>query len=204
MSIGRQLRKRLTLKIGAVIILVEVFVLTVLGIVYVNRFSIQVDRRTDAQARLPGLLMNAGLLSFDSVADGKTMRKLVGEELVSGMVVGVNHTVFYALDPEYLGLNIADVPAVDAGFFDPGDPREVTFHEVDGVSAVSPVFAVDGRTPRFFVYVKVGIREAKAEKAAFAWLIILGTAAAVLLTASAIIWSFSRSIADRLRGPQTR
>ncbi|HEY73735.1 MAG: hypothetical protein DRJ03_27450 [Chloroflexi bacterium] len=55
--------------------------------------------------------MNAGLLSFDSVSDPATMRELVGDELITGMVVGVNGNVFYALDLGLLGMRRLGLPS---------------------------------------------------------------------------------------------
>jgi len=188
----------LSFRIGVIIILVEMIVLAVLGFVYVNRFMDEVDRRVAAQAQLPGVLMNAGLLAFDAVSDPATMRELVGDELVTGMVVGVNGNVFYALDPDLLGLDVADIPGVDATLFDINDLRDVHIHELERVVAVSPIYAADQRTPRFFIYTVVSNREAAAEKAALTWLFVLGSLATVIVTSLVIIASFRLLISRRI------
>jgi PAS domain S-box-containing protein len=192
--------RRLNIKIGAIIVLSEVLVLAALGMIYVDRFSDQVDRRLVDKAQLPGLLMNAGLLSFDSVADAATMQDLVGEELVSGLVVGVGGNIFYALDPTLLGKNVADVPGIELGLFETDDPQDTVVHMADSVVSVSPIFAADRRTPRFFSYIRVGTGTLSAEKTNLTRVFVLGSAAAVLLTSLTIIFSFNLSIARRLCG----
>jgi len=97
MNILKQLSNSLAFKIGAAIVLTVIIVLFVMGLVYTNRFSNQVDEHIEAQVQIPGTLMNAGLLSLDSVTDREMMRELIGEELEDGMVVGINNNVFYSL-----------------------------------------------------------------------------------------------------------
>ncbi|MFH2040755.1 MAG: ATP-binding protein [Chloroflexota bacterium] len=184
----------LSFRIGVIIILVEMVVLTALGVIYINRFSNQVDRRIETQVQLPGMLMNAGLLSFDSVSDPATMRKLVGDELTTGLVVGVNGNVFYALDPDHLAMDVTDIPSVDATLFNIENPQDLVIHNPQKVISVTPIFAADQRTPRFFVYVEVSNLAATAEKNALTRLFVLGSLATILLTSMVIIISFNRMI----------
>jgi len=188
----------LSFKVGAIIILVEMIVLTALGFVYINRFSHQVDMQIETQAQLPGLLMNAGLLSFDSVSDPTTMRELVGDEVISGMVVGVNGVVFYSLDPSLLGMDVAEVPGVDAGLFEIDNLQDVVIHNPERVIAVSPIYAADQRTPRFFVYTEISKLGATAEKTDLTNLFVIGSLATMLLTSLVILFSFNQVILKRL------
>lgn len=181
----------LSFKVGAIIILVEMIVLTALGFVYINRFSHQVDMQIETQAQLPGLLMNAGLLSFDSVSDPTTMRELVGDEVISGMVVGVNGVVFYSLDPSLLGMDVAEVPGVDAGLFEIDNLQDVVIHNPERVIAVSPIYAADQRTPRFFVYTEISKLGATAEKTDLTNLFVIGSLATMLLTSLVILFSIN-------------
>jgi two-component sensor histidine kinase/HAMP domain-containing protein len=190
----------LSFKIGTIIILVEMIALTALGVVYINRFSNQVDRRIDAQAQLPGVLMDAGLLNFDAVSDPATMSELVGDELITGMVVGVNGNVFYALDPDLLGMDVADIPTVDTALFDIDNLQDVIIHDPERVIAVSPIYASDQRTPRFFVYTEVSNLGATAEKTALTRLFVFGSLAALLLTSLVIILTFNRMILNPISG----
>ena len=188
----------LTFKIGNTIILIELIVLAVVGAVYVTRFSDQVDRRIEAQARLPAVLMNAGMLAFDAVMDADTMQLLVGEKLMTAMVVGTNSNVFYSLAPEYLGRSVTDVPDVDVGLLNATDPREVIVRKPDSAIVVAPIFGVDRRTVRFFVYIEVKTTAAASEKGGIVLLFALGSVAAVVMTSLALLFSFHRMIFVRL------
>ena len=150
-----RIRNSLVLRIGAIVGVIELLVLAAVGTVYVISFSRSVDQRIEAQVRMPALLMNAGLLDLDAVADAETMQQLVGEELTAGFVVGINGNVFYSLDPAFLGRNVAGLPGVDSRLFDKNDPREVIVRNPESYIVASPIFGSDGRTPRFFAYVAV-------------------------------------------------
>jgi signal transduction histidine kinase/HAMP domain-containing protein len=188
----------LTFKIGSIIVLIELVALSVVGAIYVTRFSKEVDRRIETQVRLPSVLMNAGLLALDAVADGETMRKLVGEDLITGMVVGINGNVFYSLDPIYLGQNVAEVPGVEAGLFDATNPQELIIRESQSVIAISPIYGADGHTARFFAYIAVEVRAAVAEKSVIFLLFVLGSVATIVLTTMALLFSFRWVIFRRL------
>ncbi|MFZ5917277.1 MAG: hypothetical protein ACOYZ7_10110 [Chloroflexota bacterium] len=188
----------LTFRIGGIIVLVEIVALTMAGVVYVNRFSAEVDQRIEEHALLPGVLMNAGLLSFDSVADQATMRRLVGEELMAGMVVGVNGNIFYSLQSEYVGQTIDQAPGVDVGLFDPKQPQENLVHRDNSLVAVSPIFGADKQTPRFFVYVALETSAAEATKAGVRCLFVLGSVATVVITSVVLLLAFRWAIFARI------
>ncbi len=190
--------KSLTFKIGATIIIVELIVLAVVGIAYVNRFSNEVDRRITTQVQLPGTLMNAGLLRYESISNQKTMARLVGEEIIEGMIVGANNNVFFSLNPAYLGQNVANVPAVDINVFDVNNPQDVVVYGEGYVVSVSPIFAADGRSPQFFVYVKADTSAADSEKGALVRLFLLGSVFTVIFTSLIIIISFRFTILVRI------
>ncbi|MBN2003281.1 MAG: GAF domain-containing protein [Anaerolineae bacterium] len=188
----------LTFRIGGIIVLAEVVVLAVAGAAYVNRFSAEVDQHIEENALLPGALMNAGLLSLDSVADQAAMRRLVGEELIAGMIVGVNGNVFYSLQSEYVGQTVDQAPGVDVSLFDPNQPQESLVYGDNRLVAVSPIFGADGQTPRFFVYVTLETSAAEVAKAKVRYLFVLGSVATVVITSVALLLAFHWAIFARI------
>ncbi len=195
-----RLYENLTFKIGAIIIMAEIAVLAVVGSVYVDRFSDTVDRRVEAQVQIPGTLMNAGLLNLDSVANRETMERLVGEGILEALIIGANDNVFFSLNPEHLGRHGTDIPGLDSELIRDDDAQPVILHGEGYVTSISPIFAVDGRTPQFYVYVKVSTHEADREKAELNRLFLLGSAATVIFTSVIIILSFHSTILTRLAG----
>ncbi|MCI0396128.1 MAG: ATP-binding protein [Chloroflexi bacterium] len=196
----KKLYNSLTFKIGANIILVEILILAIAGYVYVNRFSAEIDQRIENQVRLPGQLMNAGVLDLGSIADQQTMTQMVGEELLEGLVVGVNQNVFFSLNPGYLGRRVTTIPGLDPSLFDPDNREEMILHGPGHIISVSPIFAADGRTPRFFVYVQADTSVAEAAKATLARIFFLGSALTLISTTLIIVISFRSGILARITG----
>ena len=92
--------------LGIIIVLVQIVVLILVGYLYVARFRARIDNEARARIKVPGMLMNGGLLSIDSVSDKETMENLVGEDLLTfedSMMIGINGNVIYALDTDQLG-----------------------------------------------------------------------------------------------------
>jgi signal transduction histidine kinase/HAMP domain-containing protein len=115
-------------------------------------------------------------------------------------VVGVNGNVFYSLDPDHLGKDVAEIPSVDAALFDIDNLQDVIIHDPERVIAVSPIYAADQRTPRFFAYTAVSNREVAAEKTALTRLFVFGSLATILITSLAIFISFNRMILYPISG----
>ena len=189
----------LAFKIGIAIIVVEIIVLSTLGFAYLNQFSNSVDERIEERVQIPGELMDAGLLTFDSIENEEKMRILVGEELISGLIVGVNLVIYYSLNSSDLGKSIANVSYVDDSLFNIRNPRDVVVHKDANVVSVSIIYASDRQTPRFFVYVEVGTSMAKKEKAELTQLFILGSITTVILTSAIILLSFKFLVFTRVR-----
>ncbi len=188
----------LTFKIGAIILLAQIIVLTIVNVVYITRFLEEIERRIQLQLQIPGKLMNAGLLQFDAVADVETMRQLIGETPQEGMIVGANQNVFYSLDPADLGKDVTEIPELDADLFDVTDPQTRIVHEGQDMISVSPIFATDEQTPSFFAYFKIETSAAQAQKAQIIWFAILGSLSNVILTSLIIIFSFKQMISNRV------
>jgi|GEM_PF-2558142 len=189
---------KIAIKTGAIIILAEALVLLVVGIIYVKRFTDEVEQRIISQIQLPGKLMNSGLLTLDSVADQNTMQQLVGEELSEGMIVGTNNNIFYSMNPKRIGRQVEDIPGLDPSMFDPTQPKSVVSHVEDGLISVSPILSADGRTTRLFAYVRSNTREAATRKAELTRLFIIGSFLTLVFTSAIIFISFNRIILTRI------
>src|SRR5258708_23509843 len=104
----RRLGGGATLRIGLAVILVEIVVLGLLGGYYVRHLNSEIDERAAERIAAPGQLMQDGLLRFASVGDREIMTRLVGGDLVEAMVVGRDHNIFYATDPQLLGRSVEE------------------------------------------------------------------------------------------------
>lgn len=128
---------------------------SVVGVIYINRFSNEVDRRSIERLQLPGKLMRAGLLDYDAVGDEQMMRELVGENLVNGMVVGINYIIYYSLNSSLLGESISDIDFINLNWFNVNSSFDQIIEENGHLISVSRIFYPDGYTTQWFVYRKL-------------------------------------------------
>lgn len=189
----------LTFKIGVIIILVEIIVLTVTGFFYINRFSAQVDERVRVRIELPGKLVSRGLLTLGSVADKEVMTELVGAELLEGMVIGSDREVFNSLTPAYVRHQITEVPGIVPNWFDNDIPESRLVETGDGLVSITPVQVFDKDNSSFFILIKVGTEQATREKRAITSLFLIGSIFTVVITSVAIIILFKSVIVTRIK-----
>src|SRR5256885_11693246 len=112
----------LSFSVGAAVIMAQVTVMSLLGVYFIHKFSQQIDGRVQTQIKTPGVLMNAGLLSYAAIDDPAKLRTLAGDDVTEAIVVGANQKIFHASNPSLIGKNINSV----ANF----DPAWLTNHSV--------------------------------------------------------------------------
>jgi PAS domain S-box-containing protein len=193
----------LAVKIGAIVILIEIIVLSIMGGFYVERFSRAIDQRVEERVRIPGSLMAQGVLSYSLVSNREWMERLVGQELVEGMVLNIAQRVFYTLDEDKIGTHVRDLPGLNPAWFTKEIGQPFVKQTMEGPNhyliSVTPIFAMDGRTPFLFIYLKVNTTRAAAEKATILRLFLLGSLLAVTATSLAIFFIFKQSIFSRIQ-----
>jgi hypothetical protein len=102
--------KRVSYKIGLLIILTEFIALFALGIYYIDRFTTQIDQSLEHSFHTPAFLMSKGLLRYESAEDREIMESLVGEPVEDCIVIGANGKVYFSLNREYVDKSKEDVP----------------------------------------------------------------------------------------------
>ncbi len=113
----RSLYRSSSVRTGLAIILIEAILLAAPGAYYAGQMISEIEQRTAARIEMPGRLMEEGLLRLASVSDRGTMTRLVGSDLTTAMIVARNLDIIYALDPDLVGRNAAEIPGVDRGWF---------------------------------------------------------------------------------------
>lgn len=154
----------LTFKVGVLIILAEIIVLVIVGSVYRTRFANEIDQHIHGQIRLPGTLINAGLLSIATLADQQSMKQLVGEALLEGLAVGQDLRVFAALNPKYRGQSVSEIPELQPGWFDFERPRSTISGQHGSLISVTPIFSPGQAKPRVLCTSKSGRSSPKKKK----------------------------------------
>ena len=190
---------RLAVKIGIIVVIAEIIVLTIVGVVYINNFTTQIQQNLIERTQLPGQLMSNGLLDLDAVSDQETMSTLVGEELKSGLIIGVNGNVFFALNPDNIGQSAEDLSGIDVNILDAAISEAIYVIDEDSINSISPIFSADGETIRFFVYVDADTSASQAQQQQILTLFVLGSVVTVVVTSVIIILAFNLTILQRIR-----
>lgn len=188
----------MTFKIGVVIVLTEIVALSVVGDVFINRYTDEMERNIATYVQIPGKLMQTGFLSFNSVEDRKTIEELVGEEIVEALIVSPDRNIYFSPDSADLGQPVSGIEGVDDTLFDKNDPRQETIFEGENVVSVTPLFGPDGGALRMFLYIKAGTGEMAVKKQAMIRLFVISSIVTVFLTSAIIILSFRISVQSRI------
>ncbi len=186
----------LACKIGVMVILTEIVVSVLTGIFYIHDFNTEIDHRIADNVLRPALLMNGGSLNLNAVTDERQMRELVGEELISAYVIGINGNVFYSFHKAFVGRSADSLPQFDENFLNPERTEPVVWQDEDqeSVFALAPLYGVDGKSVRFFVFIEASMEAAAKQKAYVARLFVGGSLAIVALTSIILLVMFRRSI----------
>jgi signal transduction histidine kinase len=198
----RHFRSSLYFKIGAIIIIVELIILLLLGSIYINLFSNQIDLRSQERANLPGHLVQRSILRLVSIGDSTSMRQIVGEDLSATMLVDKNLNIVYSLNSAYNKQNVSDVTELNPAWFNFQQPTE-TLEQIEETHNIYLVKLTPINNPitneiEFYLYVKISTNHAEAEKQQIGNYFLLGSAAAVIMTSLLIFIVFYSTILRRL------
>lgn len=175
----------LTFKVVATIIIIQTIVMVVAAIYYLSRFSAEIDKRIQTQIQTPGKLMNKGLFSFEALSRKGTMMEIVGSDLTEAMVIGFDRTVYYSVNPEDIGKNVAQLKRIDLkGFV--GNPEDLIIKDNDEtgqyIASISPIYSAAGKAPFLFVYIKISTQASEEQKNALKIIFVLGSLIAIIAT----------------------
>lgn len=184
--------KKVSYKIGLLVIITEIIVLFALGVFYINRFNSQIDQSLKQNFHTPAYLMSKGLLRYESAEDKDIMEKLVGETIEECIIIGANGKVYFTLNQEHKDKAKSDVPLIQ-GFA--ALSQELTsdiFQEVEAGGekffvTISPLRLDDGKfLGHLFIYAKM--ERIVQQKAAIKLIFILGSILCVIITSSVLIF----------------
>lgn len=187
--------KRLSYKIGVLIVVTEFVALFALGVFYINRFTSQIEKGLKQNFQTPAYLMSKGLLRYESAEDKVIMEKLVGETIEECIVIGANGKVYFSLKTENNGKSKSDV-AILQGY-------EALSQEIDSdvflnveneegrfFVTISPLRLDDGKfLGHLFIYARM--ERIQQEKASILMMFILGSLLCIILTSVVIIYLFN-------------
>ncbi len=189
-------------KIAFFVIVTEITIMSVIGFIYYNSFSNQIDASLRERIEIPARLLESSRGRLVSLNNADAVRTQVGENVVDVMVITTSGTVIFSLRSEFNGRSVEQISGLDSGWFDFENPQTL-IQEIDEqgepfLVSVSPIRGVVGDTPSLFVYTKVATAEARIEKRDIAHLMVVGTLVTVALTSLTLFLVFYLQIFKRI------
>jgi signal transduction histidine kinase len=191
----------LSFKIGSLIILAEVLILSIVATLYAIRFSEQIDLRSEERVQLLGRLINSSLVRIVSLRNADTIRLLVGEDVIDVALVDANAQIVYSLGGDY------NIPierlALSPEWFNFDQPistlQRINSADSQALISVSPILDPGRTTVTYFLYVKISTAAAEAEKQNLLLLLMLGSVGTLGFTSLILLVSFRQAIFTRLQ-----
>ena len=188
-------RKSLALKISLAVVALQIFLMAILGVLYVSRFGSEIDERILRQVKAPAALMNEGALSLEAVSRREVISEVAGADILDAMIVGPGNVVYYSVNSEDVGREVSDLPHTDSGLFAGifGESVFGTDRAGDYVS-IEPIYSAAGGAPFLEVYIKASGSAVRAEKRFLGLLFAGGSLLAALLISLALILFFRQAV----------
>lgn len=195
--------KSLISRIGVIIIITEVIILSAMGFYYIEKFSKEVDEALESQILLPGKLMNRQLLKYESIANKDTMVDILGERFSSGFVFSRNLKIYYALDKNMIGNSANEIIKSEAPEFSENQITPLLLRTKDSeksfIICITPLFAYEGASPFFFSFVKAETSKSEANKKGILILFIWGSGLCILFTSVFLIFFTRKLVTSPIR-----
>jgi signal transduction histidine kinase/ActR/RegA family two-component response regulator len=189
----------LAFQIAAIVVLTVTLVLTVLGVHFVSTLNRTVGENIEEEARLPGRLINAGMMRMESVADAEAIERLTGTKMLLGMVVGVGGRIYYSSNPDYVGEFITEVLPKAAPKPSFGSTTEQLIRNSHTVTAIIPILGVDRKTPRFYAYTRMSLRNYHRLHTSVLRAVVFGSIGAIVLTSVLILLALRGLVVQPVR-----
>lgn len=193
----------LGVRVAAAVVVAELAILVLIGMFAVGRLNAALEQRTIDLVEKPGLLLTRGVMSLDAISDRETMRRLIGETLVDGMIVGGGGFVFYALDPAMVGRAVQDLPGFRLEWVGPDvlEPQLVRLSEGDKdyLIHITPLLVGGGQRPTFHAYIKVDTTELIRAKRLMTLAVVAASIIGIVLTSTMIIGMFRVTVLRRIQ-----
>ncbi len=191
-SYNKKIYHSLAIKIGAIVLTIELVILLILGFFYINSFSKEIDRSVVSNLRLPIKLLQQRIITYSDIANLYIMKLIIGENLVSSMVTTKSGEVFYASNANYMDKGIENISEIKADWFRDLKRefiKPITEEGNEYLIFVSNTYTLSGE-PEMKVFFKVETNQISKEKSNVFSMFIIGSIATVILTSITILLTF--------------
>jgi len=191
----------LVFKISFSILLVEAFVLSILGIYYVQRFRAEVDQRVRSQIKIPSTLMAQGALNYSTVQKKRLLSRLVGQDVQDAMLIRKDGKVFYASRSQVEGKPAESVLGKEWDKTIKKHSEKAQIKQSDSPHPQISILSALRVNNRFvgYLYLKVDNQQAVKEKSGIAWVFIMSSLLCILITSLTEVLLVHNQVIPRVR-----
>lgn len=194
--------RKLSFKIGAIIIVTEIIALAIIGVFYINRFTGELENRIQNQIQTPGLMMSKGVLAYESAEDAEIIENIVGETIAECVIVGANGYIYYSLNDTFRDKYIDQVDELSSFPELEEDLSESQFRSlyINGqlfYAGISPIRLDDGKRLGTLLIMAQSDKVAR-QKSSIILILVVGSLFCLLLTSVVIIYLFNRFITRKI------
>jgi signal transduction histidine kinase/HAMP domain-containing protein len=192
------LSRYLAVRLALTIVIIEFVVMVIGGFVYFGRFSNQIDRRLYDKMLTAGKLFSNSQLNLASIVNAEQMTILIGEEIVDSMILSLDGTIRFSLNPQYRGKTIDSVNGIDRSWLSEGAPSHIEITRHDERSLLTGIFPLESN-PSLFILFRSDVTQADIERQNLLGLLFAGSLLTVVVTSLAIFWILNRSALSRIQ-----
>ncbi len=175
----------ISLKISISILVIQIIVLTLIGVYFSSRFAAEIDNHLAEKLTTPASLISKGALNFTCVDDLGTLSDLLKLEVLETFIFEKDGTVSHIADPGAKGklyLNFLNTDEQQAFLGDPRGHHQVEFTDLEGqwtISSISPF--TSGGEYSGSIYIRINGEEIVRLKRRVMLAILLGALVAIIL-----------------------
>jgi nitrogen fixation/metabolism regulation signal transduction histidine kinase len=162
---------------------------SLLGVYYLSHFSSQADQRLREQIKVPGILMNKGLLNYDAISNRDTMKKILGGDVAEAMVFGYDGTIYQSINKADLSKTIDQLGRLQLGNYSSA-MQDVLVNgknaSGDYLGVITPIYTVAGKAPFLFAYIEIQTQSLHHEKDMLTLVILASSLSTIVLTSLTI------------------
>lgn len=187
------------IQITVMIILTQLIMLTIIGVVYYNNFSSELDQQLRDRSVIPSQLLNDGLLEFDALTDRARIEQLIGEDVINAFIIGINDNIFFSLNNEYLGQSFSDLDDISLSTsLTSLSDITINIDKNNNLLVAAPLTSGSGDAVRFYSVLQISNAQGIAQRNQLAQLFIFGGLVTLVITSVAIAFIFNQFVLIRI------
>lgn len=173
----KNIRHSLVLFVVAIIMFLEIFLLSGIGLFNYQFFSKELESRFISQIQIPGQLLSRSALRFESINNTEIMNRFIGENLEEAILIGADKIVYYSINSKYVNQELLAlskqkelpfISAIEYGF----NETKIEKYK-NAIISISPIYSKSNQVLAY-LYIKAGTQGIENRKTLIAIIFVMG------------------------------